>query len=96
MKLSSPQVERTLDQLEAQVVPENHPAVSKLNSLFGEHTFFVDRNGLNIVEPTELTDAPAEAVQVVRVASWSDDTRTSLAPHQPESTDVVVILEPPA
>jgi hypothetical protein len=95
MKLSSPQVEQALNQLEAQVIPENHPAVPQLNGLFGDHTFFVDSNGLNIVEPTGPTDASAEAAQVVRVASWSDETHTSLAPHEPESTDVVVILEPP-
>jgi hypothetical protein len=94
MKLSSPQVEQALSQLEAQVIPENHPAVPQLNGLFGDHTFFVDSNGLNIVEPTERADSAAETGQVVRVASWSDESHTSLAPHQPESTDVIVMLEP--
>jgi hypothetical protein len=94
MKLSSPQVEQALSQLEAQVIPENHPAVPQLNGLFGDHTFFVDGNGLNIVEPAGRTDFAAEAGQVVRVASWSDESHTSLAPHEPESTDIVVILEP--
>jgi hypothetical protein len=94
MKLSSPQVEQALSQLEAQVIPENHPAVPQLNGLFGDHTFFVDGNGLNIVEPAGRTDSAAEAGQVVRVASWSDESHTSLAPHEPESTDIVVILEP--
>jgi hypothetical protein len=94
MKLSSPQVERALSQLEAQVIPENHPAVPQLNGLFGDHTFFVDGNGLNIVEPTGPGNSSAEAGKVIRVASWSDETHTSLAPHEPESTETVVILEP--
>ena len=94
MKLSSPQVEQALNQIEGQVIPENHPAVPQLNGLFGDHTFFVDSNGLNIVEPAATIDSAAEAAQVVRVASWSDETHTSLAPHEPESTDIVVILEP--
>ena len=51
MKLTSAQVERTLGQIEARAIPDDHPVVSQLNDLFGEHTFFLDSNGLNIVEP---------------------------------------------
>jgi hypothetical protein len=53
MKLTSAQVERTLGQIEARAIPEDHPVVSQLNHLFGEHTFFLDFNGLNIAEPVE-------------------------------------------
>ena len=51
MKLNSAQVERTLSQFQGEAIPDNHPAVPQLNNVFGEHTFFLDRNGLNIVEP---------------------------------------------
>ena len=57
MKLNSTLVETTLSQFEAQVIPDTHPAASELNRLFGDHTFFLDRNGLNIVEPAEPTGA---------------------------------------
>ena len=57
MKLTSAQVERTLGQIEARAIPDDHPVVSQLNSLFGDHTFFLDRNGLNIVEPAESAEA---------------------------------------
>ena len=50
MKLTSAQVERTLSQFETQAIPDDHPVVPQLNSLFGEHTFFLDSHGLNIVE----------------------------------------------
>jgi hypothetical protein len=30
---------------------------------------------------------------VIRLASWSDANHTSLAPHPPESTDLVVVLK---
>jgi hypothetical protein len=55
MKLTPVQVQRPLDQFEAQAVPENHPAILELTGLFGEHTFFLDSQGLNIVEfvPTD-------------------------------------------
>jgi len=42
MKMSSQMVERALSQLEAEAVPENHPAVTQLNRLFGDHTYFID------------------------------------------------------
>src|SRR6266851_5226800 len=51
MKLTSAQVERTLTQFEAQAIPDHHPVVPQLKNLFGEHTFFLDDSGLNIVEP---------------------------------------------
>ena len=93
MKLNTALVERTLNQFDAQAIPENHPVVQQLNSLFGDHTFFLDANGLNIVEPREQTDSGSQSGQVVKLAGWSDDNRTSLAAHQPELTEVVIVLE---
>ncbi len=93
MKLNSEQAEHTLIQFEAQVIPEDHPLVPKLNELFGDHTFFLDGNGLNVVEPNESTEAGPPAGTVVNVANWSDAQLTSLTPHEPEPTELVVILE---
>jgi hypothetical protein len=90
MKLNTAKVEKTLSQFEAQAIPENHPAVPQLSDAFGEHTFFLDGNGLNIVEPAQPGGESAEAGQVVKVASWNDSGRTSLAPHEPVATDVIV------
>ncbi len=93
MKLNSAQVERTLTQFKAQVIPEDHPLVPKLNELFGDHTFFLDGNGLNVVEPNESTETGASAGTVVNLANWSDGQLTGLAPHEPEPTEIVVMLE---
>ena len=74
MKLTSAQVERTMSQFEVQALPDNHPAVPELNELFGEHTFLLDSNGLNILEPAD--GVPRGAVQTARVinlANWSGD-----------------------
>ena len=38
MRLNSTQVKQTMSQIDAQVLPDDHPAVSQLNSLFGDHT----------------------------------------------------------
>jgi hypothetical protein len=53
MKLNAAQLERTLGQIEARPIPDDHPLIPQLNDLFGEHTFFLDRRGLNIVEPVD-------------------------------------------
>ena len=50
MRLTSALVERTLSQFEAEAIPDNHPVIPQLRGLFGDHTFFLDGNGLNIVE----------------------------------------------
>jgi|SRR5580692_3855864 hypothetical protein len=94
MKLTSAQVERTLSQLaEGQAIPDSHPVVPQLNELFGDHTFFLDSNGLNIVEPTvEATRAGTQAARVVNLANWTDADLTSLAPHEPKPTDAIIEL----
>ena len=93
MKLTSAQVKRALSQFEAQAIPDSHPVVPELNELFGDHTFFIDSNGLNIVEPTvEARGEEAQAARVVNLASWNDANLTSLAPHEPEPTDAIIEL----
>jgi hypothetical protein len=86
-------VERTLSQFEAEALPDNHPAVEQLNQLFGDHTFFLDGNGLHIIEPAAPTETGAQAGVIVKLASWNDSSRTSLAPHSPEPTDLIIVLE---
>jgi hypothetical protein len=93
MKLTSSQVERTLTQYSAQPIPEDHGLVSQLSALFGDHTFFLDSNGLNIVEPAGgVPQGAALAARVVNVANWTDDNLSTLAPHEPEPTDTMVDL----
>ena len=93
MKLSTAMVERTLDQFEARALPDNHPSLATLNRVFGEHTFFIDDHGLNIVQPAMKYDTGAEFGQVVKLASWEDTAHTSLKPHEPEPTGVIVPLK---
>src|SRR5262249_16991213 len=92
MRLSPALVEKTLSQFESQAIPENHPAIPELNRLFGDHTFFLDSNGLHIVEPAVGDDEGRQSANVVKLASWNDAERTSLAAHEPEPTDVMIEL----
>jgi hypothetical protein len=93
MKLNSAMVERTLRQYEAQPMAENHPAVQKLRRMYGDHTYLLGATGLHIVEPAGSTRSGGQAGKLVKLADWTDRTRTRLAPHNPEPTDVVVTLD---
>jgi hypothetical protein len=95
MKLNSVQVEQTLSQFDAQPIPDDHPVVPKLNELFGEHTFFLNSSGLNVIEPSENENARegAQAGTVVNLADWSDGPQSSLVPHEPETTEIIIMLE---
>jgi hypothetical protein len=94
MKLTSQQIEQAVGQIGAEPIPSDHPAVPQLNKVYGDHTFFLDAEGLNIVEAAEEpTEAGTQMGQVVKIASWTDAKQTMLSPHEPELTDVVVELE---
>ena len=93
MKLTSAQVERTMSQFEVQALPDNHPAVPELNELFGDHTFLLDSNGLNILEPADgVPRGGVQAAKVINLANWSGDNLTKLAPHEPQPTGAIVEL----
>lgn len=91
MKMNSAQIEKTLHQFQAEAIPKEHPMMPQLKRLFGDHTYFLGGNGLNIVEPLEAEESSRQGV-VVNLASWADVNAESLQPHQPESTDLVVDL----
>jgi hypothetical protein len=92
MKLSTRQIEQASRQFEGQAIPDDHPLVPTLSRLFGDHTFFLDGNGLSVVEPADIADASTQSGTVVNLANWSDANMTSLAPHEPEPTEIVVKL----
>jgi len=93
MKLNATQLQQTLTQFNAEVLPDGHPARTQLNELFGDHTFFLDRGGLHIVETIETPEAGTECGEIVNLANWSDPTFERLKVHEPEHTGVVVTLE---
>jgi hypothetical protein len=92
MKLNSAQVKQTLRQMEADVFPEDHPAVIQLASVFGDHTFFLDGYGLKVLESTEASEPEGQSGEVVSLANWTDETLTSLAPHAPEPTGTIIVF----
>ena len=92
MKLSAALVRQTLSQFDARAIPVTHPAVPKLSELYGDHTFFLNDNGLSIIEPVDAKNGVTSTAKVVNLASWKDANQTSLAPHNPVSTSKVIVL----
>ena len=103
MRLSATLVKQTLDQLEEQntfedvyAIPEDNPTAARLTEVFGDHTFFVDRDGLHLVEALETQGSDRGPVgKVVKLARWKDKECTTLAPQKPVATDVIVLLGNP-
>jgi hypothetical protein len=94
MQLTSTQVKRTQSQIDAEVIPANHPVIPQLRRLFGEHTFFLDRRGLNILEPAESGETTGTQVcKVVYLAKWNDADPPALEAHEPTPTDVTIQFE---
>ncbi len=94
MRLTTRQIEHTLDQIEAQAIPDDNPAIQQLNRTFGDHTYFLDEDGLNIVETIDNPENGGETTTVVKVGSWTDATHTTLMVHEPEVTDLLVDVGP--
>ena len=93
MKLTETQIVQTANQIGAQPIPDEGELAPKLVRLFGEHTFFLDSSGLHIVAPTDPTETGMPAGRIVTIAGWTDSHCTTLAPQEPEFTDIVVELK---
>ena len=93
MKLTPAQIEQATKQFEAEPVSEESKLAPELHKVFGDHTFFLGRDGLQIVHAVEAPQTGAHEARVVKLASWTDSERTSLAPHDPEITETVVALD---
>src|SRR3954471_14161948 len=93
MKLTTAWIDQTQNQLDMRAVPMDHPAAGKLNEMFGEHTFFLGADGLHIVEETESDRDDADVGEVVKLAEWGDEERTTLKVKEPELVGVVVVVE---
>ncbi len=91
MKLNAVQLRKVEEQFGVEAIPEEDPVTSDLKEAFGDHTFFLDADGLNIVE---LKVFPESSIgNVVKVASWSSDEQTKLLSHEPEVLPITVDLE---
>lgn len=91
MKLKPAQIVHVENQMGFQAVPENHPVIGDLKGTFGNHTFFLDRQGLNIVDADPRT---GDAGVIFKLASWANDNMSELLPHDPEIQPTSVDISP--
>ena len=92
MRLSSARVEQTLSQFEARVLPDNHPSMPKIREVWGDHTYFLAVNGLNIalVRSTAWTSV-SRMLWANNYGSWTDSQVDEPFPeHVPEPTQASV------
>ncbi len=90
MKLNAAQISKLEEQLGVDAFPEEHPVTPDFKKAFGDHTFFLDAAGLNIVEPNPSPESSSG--NVVTVATWASDEHTELLNHEPEVLPVTVDL----
>ena len=96
MKLNSNQIAAVKQDLSADPLEEENPAMASLRQAFGDHTFYVGSEGLFVVEPVEDDAHPGEPAQLVLVAAWTDEEKKALQPVPPQQTAKIVDLTPPA
>jgi hypothetical protein len=84
MKLTDQLIEQIKELIGAEPVPALSPATQTLSEHFGELTVYVDEAGLHFFETieTQSESGPCD-VHPVRVATWTDEKREALSPHDP-------------
>ena len=88
MKLTSTQIEQTLGHGSSRFPISDGSAAQRG---VWEHTYFVNSDGLIILEPAGSGLAGVQWLKVVNLGEWSDDAPSALELHEPETTD----SEPP-
>lgn len=89
MRLSEVQTQRVQEQTGATVVPEDNPSMPLLKQNFGDHTFFLDNDGLHVWESVDENPSDGAKLVGVRIASWSEGEETALVPHEPAPSHVL-------
>ena len=88
MKLNSAQVQRTLDQFEARVIPDEDPVIAQLNKLFGERSSSTSTGSTSwsrsrppSLQPSaqELSKLPAGATTAGPISSCTSPQRRTLS-----------------
>jgi hypothetical protein len=89
MRLNEHQIQQVEGQTGARVVPQEHPSLAELESHFGEHTFFLDDEGLHVWRRPSDSESESSKLVGIRLATWSDEKRAALVPHEPAAVKVL-------
>jgi hypothetical protein len=94
MKLNDTQMQQVNKQTGLEPIPDDNPATQRLQERFGEHTFYLDANGLYIWEPVDAVEGANQPAAAVMLAAWAGDEKQALKPTEPTRSRVVVELAP--
>ena len=92
MKLTDSQAATAREVLGADPIPADHPVAAQLSETFGDHSFYLDNNGLLVFEP--VSDEPDKSCLFL-IAAWTDEDRKQLGGIQPQATNIVLDLDGP-
>lgn len=94
MKLNDTQMQEVTKQTGLEPIPEGNPAAPRLQERFGEHTFYLDANGLYIWEPIDAVEGANEPAAAVMLAAWEGEDKKALKPTEPTRSRLVIELAP--
>ncbi len=86
MKLDDDQVAAVKRQTGADLIADDNPAIDTLRKVFGEHTFYLDQNGLLVPERSDGDSEADSVAEFVQVAVWQGEERDALQPIPPQAT----------
>ncbi len=93
MKLTRAQADQVRENLDLDAIDESQDIQSDLESVLGEHTFFINDNGLFIFREQPKQDGANDQARLLVVAAWTNDDNKDLKPIDPPSeVDVVFDL----
>ncbi len=93
MRLSELQTRQVQEHTGADLIPDDNPTIPALRRSFGDHTFFIDNDGLHIWESVDEDTSDGAKLIGVRIASWSDEEKPSLVAHEPAPSHVLAPRE---
>lgn len=92
MKLTLQQIEKIREHTGLDPISHAESVVEMLEGHFGDHTFYLDEDGLRIWESISEEESPTEKLQGYRIASWAGNARDSLVPHDPVPAGMAIEL----
>lgn len=84
MKLTTPQVAELQKETGAQVIDDAAPVQEQLSQAFGDHTFFLNEDGLHVWEKVVDEETNTEQMAAVQIAGWQDDQKSALVRLEPK------------
>lgn len=96
MKLSDAQITEVERQTGMEPIADDNPALDTLKGHFGDHTFYIDDEGLYVWKRLEGVEQAGQPVTAMQVASWADDEKSGLQLHEPQPTHVVLKIDLPS